>query len=303
MAFVFKFPDVGEGIHEGTVVEWLVAEGDTVAEDQALVKVETDKAVVELPSPKAGVVLKLHFAPETSINVGDDLVVIGDAGEAVPEAQARRPRRPRPLQGSPVRAGRGDGSSPALRGGRWPRRAPELTRASSGSTWRRSPATGSGGRITDEDVERAARGEGAGTTCGGCNDRSACSGARHPRGGRRRAGGTSSAVTHLRKVIAGAMQRSKQTRCARDPRRRGRRHGSDGRLPRPQAADRSRKRASSSPSCLSSSRPSWRRSKTSRSSTPAVDEDAGEILHQEVLQHRNRGRHAGRTHRTGDQER
>ncbi len=58
MAFVFNFPDVGEGIHEGRVVEWLVAEGDAVAEDQAMLKVETDKAVVELPSPHTGTVLK-----------------------------------------------------------------------------------------------------------------------------------------------------------------------------------------------------------------------------------------------------
>jgi len=64
MAYVFTFPDVGEGIHEGRIVEWLVAEGATVAEDEALVKVETDKAVVELPSPRAGVVLKLHAAAD-----------------------------------------------------------------------------------------------------------------------------------------------------------------------------------------------------------------------------------------------
>ena len=64
MAFVFNFPDVGEGIHEGRVVEWLVGEGDSVAEDQALLKVETDKAVVELPSPHTGTVLKLHVAAD-----------------------------------------------------------------------------------------------------------------------------------------------------------------------------------------------------------------------------------------------
>ena len=61
MAFIFNFPDVGEGIHEGRVVEWLVAEGDTVAEDQALVKVETDKAVVELPSPARWCMLPAWF--------------------------------------------------------------------------------------------------------------------------------------------------------------------------------------------------------------------------------------------------
>ena len=67
MAFVFNFPDVGEGIHEGRVVEWLVAEGETVAEDQALLKVETDKAVVELPSPYAGTVLRLHAETDAVI--------------------------------------------------------------------------------------------------------------------------------------------------------------------------------------------------------------------------------------------
>ena len=95
MAFVFKFPDVGEGIHEGTVVEWLVSEGERVAEDQPLLTVETDKAVVELPSPKAGVVLKIHFAAGDQINVGDDLVVIGRAGEAVVDrASAAAPEAP-----------------------------------------------------------------------------------------------------------------------------------------------------------------------------------------------------------------
>ena len=70
MAFIFNFPDVGEGIHEGRVVEWLVAEGDTVAEDQALVKVETDKAVVELPSPRAGTILALHAEAVARIEAG-----------------------------------------------------------------------------------------------------------------------------------------------------------------------------------------------------------------------------------------
>ena len=63
MAFEFKFPDVGEGIHEGRIIEWLVKEGDIVKVDAPLVKVETDKAVVELPSPAAGTVLKIHWRP------------------------------------------------------------------------------------------------------------------------------------------------------------------------------------------------------------------------------------------------
>ena len=48
MAYVFEFPDVGEGIHEGRVVEWLVGEGDTVAEDQALIKIETTPRAARL---------------------------------------------------------------------------------------------------------------------------------------------------------------------------------------------------------------------------------------------------------------
>jgi len=57
----FKFPDVGEGIHEGKIVKWHVKEGDAVKTDQVLVEVETDKAVVELPSPMTGTVNKINF--------------------------------------------------------------------------------------------------------------------------------------------------------------------------------------------------------------------------------------------------
>ena len=59
MAIEFKFPDVGEGIHEGTIVKWLVKEGEVVKTDQALLEMETDKAVVELPSPASGKIIKL----------------------------------------------------------------------------------------------------------------------------------------------------------------------------------------------------------------------------------------------------
>ncbi|HWQ07696.1 MAG TPA: biotin/lipoyl-containing protein, partial [Holophaga sp.] len=61
MAKEFRFPDVGEGITEGEIVRWLVKEGDEVQADQTLAEIETDKAIVEMPSPYAGTVLKLHF--------------------------------------------------------------------------------------------------------------------------------------------------------------------------------------------------------------------------------------------------
>ncbi|MGC8764175.1 MAG: biotin/lipoyl-containing protein, partial [Acidobacteriota bacterium] len=84
MAFEFRFPDVGEGIHEGRIVEWLVAEGEEVRLDQPFVKVETDKAVVDLPAPKAGRVLELRFRKGDTIRVGEVLAVFAVAGEEAP---------------------------------------------------------------------------------------------------------------------------------------------------------------------------------------------------------------------------
>src|ERR671931_673716 len=84
MALEFRFPDVGEGIHEGEIVRWLVQEGDRVRLDQPLVEVETDKAVVEIPAPRAGTVVRLAAAAGEKIHVGAVLVVIDDAdGPAV----------------------------------------------------------------------------------------------------------------------------------------------------------------------------------------------------------------------------
>src|SRR6266704_3236568 len=81
MALEFRFPDVGEGIHEGEIVRWLVKEGDRVRPDQPLVEVETDKAVVEIPAPRAGIILHMAVGAGEKIQVGEVLVVIGEAGE------------------------------------------------------------------------------------------------------------------------------------------------------------------------------------------------------------------------------
>ncbi len=81
MAFEFKFPDVGEGIHEGEIVKWLVKEGDSVKEDQPLLEVQTDKAIVQIPSPKTGTILKINFKTGNTVKVGEVLIVIGVKGE------------------------------------------------------------------------------------------------------------------------------------------------------------------------------------------------------------------------------
>lgn len=83
MAYDFRFPDIGEGLVEGVIVEWKVKEGDRVDEDQDLVDVETDKAVFTLPSPVGGTVLKIYYREGDTIHVGDILVTIGEVGEKV----------------------------------------------------------------------------------------------------------------------------------------------------------------------------------------------------------------------------
>lgn len=83
MAYQFRFPDVGEGIAEGKLVKWKVKIGDVIKEDHALGDVETAKALVEIPSPKSGTILYLHFSEGQTIHVGDVLVTIGESGEKV----------------------------------------------------------------------------------------------------------------------------------------------------------------------------------------------------------------------------
>ncbi len=78
----FLLPDIGEGLTEAEVVSWLVDVGSNVALDEPLVELETDKAVVEIPSPFAGVVLHHGAGVGDTIEVGAILAVIGEAGEA-----------------------------------------------------------------------------------------------------------------------------------------------------------------------------------------------------------------------------
>jgi 2-oxoisovalerate dehydrogenase E2 component (dihydrolipoyl transacylase) len=84
--YVFRLPDVGEGIAEAEIVEWRVAVGDHVEEEQPLVDVMTDKATVELTSPVAGVVLERGGEEGQELAVGEALVVLETEGAAPAEA-------------------------------------------------------------------------------------------------------------------------------------------------------------------------------------------------------------------------
>jgi pyruvate/2-oxoglutarate dehydrogenase complex dihydrolipoamide acyltransferase (E2) component len=136
--YEFKLPDLGEGLTEGEIARWLVAEGDEIAEDAPLVEIATDKTTVEIPSPAAGLVSRILVAEGDVVPVGTVLVVIGgdptDASNSLLQAQPAPVAR---LQATPL-----------VR-----RVAQEL-----GVDLASVTPTGPGGRVTEDDVRAAAGG-------------------------------------------------------------------------------------------------------------------------------------------------
>lgn len=82
MAIEFRLPDLGEDTTGGEVVSVLVKEGDVVEEEQPLVELETDKALLEVPSPSAGKIVKIHVEAGSKLNVGELIVTIEESGES-----------------------------------------------------------------------------------------------------------------------------------------------------------------------------------------------------------------------------
>ena len=166
MPFEFRLPDIGEGLTEAEIVEWLVAEGDTVAANQSVVEVETAKTTVEIPSPHAGTVTHLIGAPGDTIEVGHVLFILdGDATDTTdehttpaaaesqePEAKSQKPKaesqEPRAKSQEP-RAGAGSTAPKAM---------PLVRRLAKerGVDLATVVGTGTGGAITRADVEAAA---------------------------------------------------------------------------------------------------------------------------------------------------
>ncbi|MEZ4367873.1 MAG: dihydrolipoamide acetyltransferase family protein [Kofleriaceae bacterium] len=181
MAFSFYMPDIGEGVVEGEIVAWKVKEGDTVALDQPIVEVMTDKATVELPSPRAGTIAKINYHDGQICPVGQVLVVIEEAGGAS-KAAAPAAAAPATHVSTQLAAGlpatatpsstRGGMTATAFQGkvevvdltaGRARVLATPATRRLArqlGIELGRVPATGKHGRVTSADV----RGFGAGGT-------------------------------------------------------------------------------------------------------------------------------------------
>jgi pyruvate dehydrogenase E2 component (dihydrolipoamide acetyltransferase) len=91
MRYIFKFPDIGEGLTEGIIIEWYVDKGNAVKVGQPLVKMETDKVVTDIPAPREGVIAARYGKVGETIHVGETLVEIEIAGEAAAEATAGAP--------------------------------------------------------------------------------------------------------------------------------------------------------------------------------------------------------------------
>ncbi|MFC8799009.1 dihydrolipoamide acetyltransferase family protein [Promicromonospora sp. NPDC057138] len=172
----FLLPDLGEGLTEACVVQWLVAEGDVVAVDQPVAEVETAKSVVEVPSPYAGRVSTLHAAEGETVDVGKPLitVVAGSADLAEPEPA------PAPAGSGNVLIGYGTSAPGAPGRLRRPRESRPTAQAVAGASDSRpvkviSPLvrrlaheahldlrairpTGTGGVVTRSDVQTAIQG-------------------------------------------------------------------------------------------------------------------------------------------------
>ena len=147
MAYEFKLPDLGEGLTEGEIARWLVKEGQEIAEDDPLVEVQTDKTTVEIPSPAAGKVASILVEEGKVVPVGTVLVVIGDGALPATEEQPRAEPAPSAAAAPP-----GPGYPSRLRATPLIRKiAQEL-----GVDLADVDATGPQGRITEEDVRRAA---------------------------------------------------------------------------------------------------------------------------------------------------
>jgi len=163
VGYEFKLPDLGEGLTEGEIARWLVAEGQDVAEDDPLVEIQTDKTTVEIPSPAAGKVARIMVGEGEVVPVGTVLVVIADDGTvAAPETDEQPRAEPAPQQQIASDMSEGQLESTALMGSdpTTKVRATPLVRKVArelGVELERLKGSGPQGRITEDDVRRAAR--------------------------------------------------------------------------------------------------------------------------------------------------
>ena len=160
MPIELKLPDVGEGIAEGEVVRWLVAEGAAVKEDDPLVEILTDKANVEIPSPVSGTVMKILAVPGQLVKVGELLALIEPAAGQAAGAHhvTASPDHPTSVSRKAMEPGQGSPSGKAAGAGGEVLATPVVRKLAKdlGLELGAIRGSGPGGRITEEDVRRAA---------------------------------------------------------------------------------------------------------------------------------------------------
>jgi len=162
--FVFKLPDLGEGTVEAEIVGWRVKPGDTVAEDDVVVEVMTEKAAVEVPAPVSGRVLSTTGAPGDMVPVGAELIVLETAPAAQPAAGAAAPAPAAPAAQAPrASEARSAGNGAAVHALEVPAAARSARVATSPAIRRRAheagvdlrqvAGSGPNGRIVAKDLE------------------------------------------------------------------------------------------------------------------------------------------------------
>jgi len=170
--FEFKLPDLGEGIHEGELLKWHVEVGATIAEDDPLVDVETDKAAVTIPSPRGGKIVSLTGSPGDTLNVGSVIATIDDGSGGVATAATTKVGKAdeSPIEAVAVAASvAASVTAPVSEVAATSRRAGPVPAAPATRRLARElglelalvPGTGPAGRVTKEDVQAFAAGGGA----------------------------------------------------------------------------------------------------------------------------------------------
>lgn len=157
---VFKLPDLGEGIHEGEIIEVQVSLGDSVIEDQAILIVETDKAAVEIPSPFTGKVVAIHVKAHDIVHVGDSMMEFSKEGEedARGEEENKTSAATPPVEETPPPQSTAESVSLAEPQGRIVPASPATRRLARelGVTLADVKGTGPAGLVTSEDVRAVA---------------------------------------------------------------------------------------------------------------------------------------------------
>ena len=109
MAVKFCLPDIGEGVTEAEIIRWLVKEGEKIEENQPVLEVQTDKAVVELPAPAGGKIMRLKWTEGQAVPVGEVLYEL-EEDENVARPVAPQKKKKKQSFGNPLHAAAGQGT-------------------------------------------------------------------------------------------------------------------------------------------------------------------------------------------------